>query len=344
MDAEPGYPLRIQKDGSVPIYRQLANQIRRLVSSGYWPEGTKLPTEREMAYALGISRNTVSVAYRELEASGILVSYQGKGTFVAASPGARSKVGQVTKAVRLLERSIDEALLAGVSVDKFLRMAEDLIRQRQQALSEVRVAFVECNREQLDYFSKELELGAGVHILPLLLEDLERGSPGAKEGMLSADLVVTTFFHQERVKQILESWGSKAEVLSIALDPQMDTMVTIARVDRGKKIGMVCLTKAFAERVRKSLEQAGIDLDLKVSVAKDEDALKEFLSDLDVVLTSPGRRKEVERLAKPSTQVIEFIYRPDAGSVNLLRMALLRKKKDFSRVAGDRSRPYLAGM
>lgn len=343
MDAEPGYPLRIQKNGSVPIYRQLANQIRQLVSSGYWPEGTKLPTEREMAIALGISRNTVSVAYRELEAGGVLVSYQGRGTFVAASPGARSKVGQVAKAVRLLERSIDEALLAGVSVDKFLRMAENLVRQRQQALSEVRVAFVECNREQLDYFSKELELGAGIHILPVLLEDLERGSPGTREGVSSADLVVTTFFHQERVKEILESWGSNAEVLSIALDPQMDTMVTIARVDREKRIGMVCLTKAFAERVRKSLEQAGIDLDLKVSVAKDED-LKEFLSDVDVVLTSPGRRKEVERLAKPGTQVIEFIYRPDAGSVNLLRMALLRKKRDFSRVAGRRSHPHLAGM
>ena len=43
-------------------------------------KGKKLPTERELAKALRVSRNTISTAYKELEDEGVLYSHQGRGT------------------------------------------------------------------------------------------------------------------------------------------------------------------------------------------------------------------------------------------------------------------------
>lgn len=74
-----------------PVYRQLAGHLRALVESGRLPEGQKLPATRELASALGLSRNTVSQAYEALAGARLVRSHVGQGTFVAPPrPGARS--------------------------------------------------------------------------------------------------------------------------------------------------------------------------------------------------------------------------------------------------------------
>lgn len=66
-----------------PIYKQLADGIRALVSSGIIQSGEKLPATRELAGLLGLNRTTVSAAYAVLEQSGILEGHVGRGTFIA---------------------------------------------------------------------------------------------------------------------------------------------------------------------------------------------------------------------------------------------------------------------
>lgn len=66
-----------------PLYRQLQNNLRDAVAhSGSMPN-TPLPTEREIAERLGISRVTVRKAVEGLVEDGLLVRRQGAGTFVA---------------------------------------------------------------------------------------------------------------------------------------------------------------------------------------------------------------------------------------------------------------------
>lgn len=68
-----------------PIYQQIAAQLRRLVMSGRLAAGEELPSVREVAGHHAINPMTVSRAYSQLEAEGVLERRRGKGMVVAES-------------------------------------------------------------------------------------------------------------------------------------------------------------------------------------------------------------------------------------------------------------------
>jgi GntR family transcriptional regulator len=74
-------------DGT-PMYQQVIDQITTKVAVGDWPAGTALPSIRELASASQVSVITVKRAYQELERSGVIVTFHGKGSFVAESQEA----------------------------------------------------------------------------------------------------------------------------------------------------------------------------------------------------------------------------------------------------------------
>lgn len=69
---------------SKPIYEQVKDGIRRLIVTGAVASGEKLPSVKELASGLAINPNTISKAYRELEAEGYIDIVSGKGAFIAA--------------------------------------------------------------------------------------------------------------------------------------------------------------------------------------------------------------------------------------------------------------------
>lgn len=68
---------------SVPMYSQIVEQILAKVLAGDWGPGHALPSIRELASASKVSVITVKRAYLELEHAGVIVTRQGKGSFVA---------------------------------------------------------------------------------------------------------------------------------------------------------------------------------------------------------------------------------------------------------------------
>ena len=76
----------------MPIYRQLTEQIRRLVASGQLAPGTELPSIRELALRHAINPMTVSKVYNLLEGEGVLQRNRGKPMTVAAKPSAGAPV------------------------------------------------------------------------------------------------------------------------------------------------------------------------------------------------------------------------------------------------------------
>ncbi|MFF4423188.1 PLP-dependent aminotransferase family protein [Streptomyces sp. NPDC001549] len=73
--------------GSGPLYRRLAAALSGAVRTGDLAPGDRLPAERPLAAALGVSRATVVAAYDELRGAGAVDSRRGSGTRVARLPG-----------------------------------------------------------------------------------------------------------------------------------------------------------------------------------------------------------------------------------------------------------------
>lgn len=74
-----------------PLYLQIHQQIRQLILTGDLPVGTRLPSERDLADMLEVNRTTVSKAYQELFADGLVEGQVGRGTVVCHIPGEVSE-------------------------------------------------------------------------------------------------------------------------------------------------------------------------------------------------------------------------------------------------------------
>src|SRR5215470_9254172 len=74
----------ITRRAAQPVFRQIVDYLRRAIEAGRLEPGTKLQPIRLLARELGVNRETVAEAYRELEALGLTESTVGRGTFVLA--------------------------------------------------------------------------------------------------------------------------------------------------------------------------------------------------------------------------------------------------------------------
>jgi GntR family transcriptional regulator/MocR family aminotransferase len=94
----------LDRDGALPLHRQLFDALRQAILSGRLRPGTRLPSTRVMASDLGVARNTVMAAFEQLVAEGYLQARVGSGTTVtsiapdmllnvAAAPTDSSAVG-----------------------------------------------------------------------------------------------------------------------------------------------------------------------------------------------------------------------------------------------------------
>ena len=74
--------IAIDADSVIPIHRQIYDAWRRGILTGRFRKGDRVPSSRELALALRISRSTVTQAYEQLLAEGYLQTARGSGTFV----------------------------------------------------------------------------------------------------------------------------------------------------------------------------------------------------------------------------------------------------------------------
>ncbi|MBK9614209.1 MAG: PLP-dependent aminotransferase family protein [Uliginosibacterium sp.] len=65
-----------------PLFRQIEQQLREQIEEGRYPPGARLPSTRQLAEELGVSRITVKNAYAELESDGLIGPREGSGTYV----------------------------------------------------------------------------------------------------------------------------------------------------------------------------------------------------------------------------------------------------------------------
>lgn len=75
--------LALDPDSSVPLYRQIYDQIRAMILDGQIQPGAKLPPSRDLGEKFKVARVTVTAAYDQLQAEGFVYSRVGAGTFVS---------------------------------------------------------------------------------------------------------------------------------------------------------------------------------------------------------------------------------------------------------------------
>src|ERR1700743_215626 len=122
--------IHISTTDGVPIYQQIVNQIKYLVSSGRLTAGEELPPIRALAEKLVINPNTVARAYRELENAGIVEKRRTAGTYVSdqGSPLARRE------RMKILSERIDALVGESRQMNNAVEGVIKLLEQRNAAM------------------------------------------------------------------------------------------------------------------------------------------------------------------------------------------------------------------
>lgn len=108
----------ITNTGGVPIYEQIAGQIKGLILSGSLKEGEPLPSMRNLAQDLRISVITTKRAYEILESEGLIESYTGKGSFVSAQNPELLREQNLREIEMNLQKAVDIARRSGVELSE----------------------------------------------------------------------------------------------------------------------------------------------------------------------------------------------------------------------------------
>jgi GntR family transcriptional regulator len=118
----------------VPIYLQIVNQIKYLISAGRFPAGHELPAIRVLAEQLLINPNTVARAYRELEQAGLVVKRRTTGTYVSETRPRLPKQERIRIITQRIDALLAEARQMDVPLDDILELLhrrEDVMQLRE---------------------------------------------------------------------------------------------------------------------------------------------------------------------------------------------------------------------
>src|SRR5262249_55715831 len=129
MQASTSY-FQVNPSSSVPIYRQLMDQVRALVASGRLAEGDLLPPVRQVAQDLQVNQMTVSKAYSLLERDGVVERVRGQGMRVNhKSPRGTIKERQ-NELRPLLEQVAAQAYQLALTREQVLAALDPLLKER----------------------------------------------------------------------------------------------------------------------------------------------------------------------------------------------------------------------
>ena len=130
--------MHIDPKSTVPIYKQIVDEIRRAIEAGVYKAGECLPSLRALAMDIHVNPNTVQRAYDELEREGTLESRRGVGVFVADRRQLAVQRGAERRTMRALSGVVRSALDDDVSIDRLRSLFEQVLSDARTKLGRKR--------------------------------------------------------------------------------------------------------------------------------------------------------------------------------------------------------------
>ena len=106
--------MKLLQNSGIPIYQQIAEQMKTDILAGRLKEGEYLPSIRSLAKELKISVITTMKAYEQLASEGLVTAVQGKGFYVNAQDSEMLKEQHLRRVEEALTEAIHAAEIAGM--------------------------------------------------------------------------------------------------------------------------------------------------------------------------------------------------------------------------------------
>lgn len=123
----------LNPQSGIPIYRQVVDQVRRMVASGQLVSGSELPSVRELALQHAVNPMTISKAYALLENEGLLIRQRGKPMQVAAISKEDSKQQKQDLLTPAIENLLLVAKQLDLDIDELLLLIKKHVKNKRES-------------------------------------------------------------------------------------------------------------------------------------------------------------------------------------------------------------------
>lgn len=287
----------LNRRGGVPVRDQLVAQLEMKILEGALAPGQKLPSVRALARRLDIHANTVSAAYRDLEAAGVVRLQRGAGVFVLA------RSGEDLESARGLDEMIRSALRSAFRRGYTGREIRTAVERWLAASPPDRLAVIDPAVDVAALVAYELERALEKPVSYGSVADAARDP-----GLLSGALAVTSPYHVEALREAAPS----AAIEVIHLEMPEDGRRTVGALPAGSIVLVVVASatvQGFARTLLRSLRGDEIHVEahrLEATrqwrrLAAAADLVIADLRSAPAVERARPRRLYVARLVQPST-------------------------------------------
>lgn len=308
--------LILTPDGRLPIYLQIQHQLRYLITSGQLPFGSRLPTVREVAAHLDVNGSTVSLAYRHLQADGLIDARPGRGTFVIARDDHdTSLVERERLALAAVERALLRNAALGFTGASLLQRASVAL---QRGTFQRTVVLIGATRRIVMKYAGSIERAfPGTTVVPFEIGALKRVDPVLDAGLeIAYDVVMFASLSREEREAVRER-ASRHRVLTISGQVTDETIDRLRSVPADRSVCLVAQSGYLNVSMR-LLERHMIHHDvesLPTATEDDPERAHRLVREHDVVVFNTGVLEEVPALRVPWRKACELVFDLDAESL-----------------------------
>ena len=241
--------IKLSGNSNKPIYRQIVDAIIAAIDENELKYGSKLPTEREMAASLGVSRGTVKKVFAELEKNGIISLVWGSGAYVTYK--TEEDYSEMDKQVSNLLVKMAEKDYSSAEVEGYLNIK----RRKAYAQGKVFFAVVGETPETLASYKRQLSAVKGLETETFLFEELKK-CDNRSAILREFDTILSVDACFEQMQGISPELREK--IIKVNTSPDKETGINLIKIVEPQKIGILAKSRDFREVVNDVLGLRGI--------------------------------------------------------------------------------------
>lgn len=309
--------LMITKKSPLSIREQIKRQVRLLIENQELLPGQALSSARDLSAILGVNRNTITHAYKELETEGILQITTGSGTYVKDGLVLKSK----RKLNQVFDRAVQHALDIGFSPDEIV---EHFISRLSSLTLETpgrQVLVVDCNDEVIQYLCEKISKETGAQTTGVLIQELEQDPDQALSFFENIDLVVCGFNHLEELKRAVPR--IRVDVVAVPLRVDGKVINTLLEQPKNTKTGFVCANQRSTETLYNSVYfSKGRELRRILAGYDNSSQLQRLLDECRVIFVTEFIYPRLKPMVRPGQKLVRVDISVDSGSMALIKEKL----------------------
>lgn len=316
--------ITIDKTAAEPIVQQISDNITKEIFNSRLSPGDKLPTERELAQALAVSRGTVKRAYARLEQARMIKIRPGSGSYVLAN-GQILESNKKKEAAEIVATTITRLQSMGLS-DKEIFNLVNLRLSTSQGIRKMSIMVFSNNLEILSELEQQLSyltssLPSFFTLSFLTLENI-KNNPDPIQTLINYDIIIATSIDFKETINLVPPLRQR--IIEATITPYTSTINELSDLPRDSKINIIYRTRVFSNMVAETLKMMGFvyknlffyqESEYKPSFHFENEVKAVINFNESPVYINPDYKEANKKFMEEGKKLIYFRYRIDRKSL-----------------------------